>query len=453
MSYSIQCMINKSAYIKLKKQMGAGPDDFMISGPVSFHIYSLPTINKKIYLFGDEHYEAKNECSYGLNQCDKHPNCYTIKSFITSIINQNVKNNLKNLIKKYIDIFVEYGYKNISQSDNFPEEFIRDLNLSEDQNKYLHELLYGNALSPFSPLGTFIDMNRKCFLFHTECAIYTRFHRSDYRRHLSFYDYYMKLSNINRILTVYDYAIKLGSPVRSIANIKIKTYIAKSNINVNNNLYGIINRLNDKLGIKDMQSVDVTKYKKSDMIGDISWGESVSQVLNGAFQDFIDDEAPKISKQIHSKISGIPSDAFDVFQQKQVTKLYDHFIDAIIAIQDINKIDFDKMVDDEYIIDMIQRMKKSIHKINIFLLDFIVIIMDLYTLGRIFRSFKDGTQPENIIIFAGDEHIDTYVSFIEDIFHVKPFFSQRNFGTTNDKTVQCITVRGHTIKSIIDFDI
>jgi hypothetical protein len=32
-------------------------------------------------------------------------------------------------------------------------------------------------------------------------------------------------------------------------------------------------------------------------------------------------------------------------------------------------------------------------------------IMDIYMLARMFKIFKDGTTPENIIVYAGAEHV------------------------------------------------
>ncbi len=41
--------------------------------------------------------------------------------------------------------------------------------------------------------------------------------------------------------------------------------------------------------------------------------------------------------------------------------------------------------------------------------------MDLYLMARVFRVFADGTQPENVIIYAGQGHTDRYVEFLEKI--------------------------------------
>lgn len=40
-------------------------------------------------------------------------------------------------------------------------------------------------------------------------------------------------------------------------------------------------------------------------------------------------------------------------------------------------------------------------------------IMDSYMLGRVFRKFQDGTEPENIIIAAGNAHVQRYKDFLK----------------------------------------
>ena len=41
--------------------------------------------------------------------------------------------------------------------------------------------------------------------------------------------------------------------------------------------------------------------------------------------------------------------------------------------------------------------------------------MDLYTMGRVFRSSKPSNTPQWIIIYAGADHIDNYASFLNYI--------------------------------------
>lgn len=49
------------------------------------------------------------------------------------------------------------------------------------------------------------------------------------------------------------------------------------------------------------------------------------------------------------------------------------------------------------------------------LLDMTSTYMDLYLMARVFRVFADGTQPENVIIYAGQWHVDRYVELLEKI--------------------------------------
>lgn len=45
-----------------------------------------------------------------------------------------------------------------------------------------------------------------------------------------------------------------------------------------------------------------------------------------------------------------------------------------------------------------------------FVLEATLLEMDMYALGRMLRSFKDGTRPERIVVYAGDHHIRNYES-------------------------------------------
>lgn len=48
-----------------------------------------------------------------------------------------------------------------------------------------------------------------------------------------------------------------------------------------------------------------------------------------------------------------------------------------------------------------------------FVLEATLLEMDMYALGRMFRSFKDGAKPERIVVYAGDHHIRNYESCIK----------------------------------------
>ena len=71
-----------------------------------------------------------------------------------------------------------------------------------------------------------------------------------------------------------------------------------------------------------------------------------------------------------------------------------------------------KFLDDYF--EMIRN--RASHTININFLDIFTIIMDIYTLARMFRTFNIGNKnmpvsPKNIIIYVGDYHADIYNDF------------------------------------------
>lgn len=81
------------------------------------------------------------------------------------------------------------------------------------------------------------------------------------------------------------------------------------------------------------------------------------------------------------------------------------------------------------------------------------IMMDTYTLGRMFRKFSDETSPENIIGFFGDHHTTSYLSFIKELDGTISIFEQNATISPDTKTQnQCITIDLDSDK-ILNFDI
>ena len=71
-------------------------------------------------------------------------------------------------------------------------------------------------------------------------------------------------------------------------------------------------------------------------------------------------------------------------------------------------------------------------------MDIAALIMDIYTLARMFRQFKKGDPIENIILYAGGLHSATYCKFIETVLKQKPTVSIGKIFYKHD--VNCIKV-------------
>lgn len=90
---------------------------------------------------------------------------------------------------------------------------------------------------------------------------------------------------------------------------------------------------------------------------------------------------------------------------------------------------------------------KKLEKFEQRLADLHTSLMDMYTIGRIFRVYKDGSQnSENIIIFAGDFHSNVYREFLTKI-GFKTI--NKTFSEKEGKDFQCINVSRFSKNSML----
>jgi len=66
------------------------------------------------------------------------------------------------------------------------------------------------------------------------------------------------------------------------------------------------------------------------------------------------------------------------------------------------------------------------------------VLMDAYTIGRIFRSFEDGS-PKNIIIYVGEWHIDNIKNMLNQI---KAIHINNSTSNKIGEDFQCLTIKG-----------
>jgi len=75
-----------------------------------------------------------------------------------------------------------------------------------------------------------------------------------------------------------------------------------------------------------------------------------------------------------------------------------------------------------------------------FFLDPAMVFMDVYLIGRIFRQFKDGTECNNCIIYAGNNHCENYEKILLDFGFAKVFETHAK-DQGSDK-FQCLDLTG-----------
>jgi len=76
-------------------------------------------------------------------------------------------------------------------------------------------------------------------------------------------------------------------------------------------------------------------------------------------------------------------------------------------------------------------------RIEEILVDIPTFLMDIYTIGRMMRTFADGSSPKYIIEYAGDAHIENISSFLEDLGFVK---IEESVSQEEYKNFQCLDI-------------
>jgi hypothetical protein len=153
--------------------------------------------------------------------------------------------------------------------------------------------------------------------------------------------------------------------------------------------------------------------------------KSIDEIFNILYRLYKKDlffdynEAVNLAK-INKQIKNIKDDNVRLLLDKKLNKLRIEFNEVQNIIDFINKTFFDfnnekfllKLKEDENIHFELQN---KFSEFNGFLLNFEIHLMDLYLLGRIFRSFKGGSDPKFIIIYTGGTHSDNYNKFFGEI--------------------------------------
>lgn len=76
------------------------------------------------------------------------------------------------------------------------------------------------------------------------------------------------------------------------------------------------------------------------------------------------------------------------------------------------------------------------------------LLMDAYTLARMFRKFPNGKHVPStqIVVYAGDAHIQTYVDFFSKVLGINPDFRQR-YGGMAQSPIRCIKAKNQPLSN------
>ena len=451
-----------------------GVTPFYISGPVSFHIIKIPkdvlNVDKDviIYLFGDVHVDNKRICEGSYEKCKQIDDCFSVNDYIEKMIDANIKQNEINRTENYIDLFLEAitPYPSRKGTDKFkydaylekyygsiggpfgtmePEIFRRIVTYMSDQmGKYDPVVMkmasiYKNKVPNNTPLSNEIadatvklfdadsDAEHKkiyakaeklvaaerasepsqlikltenydnCIFNKINCPRFTRIHAVDFRHDTIIIPYYDMVKTLYQIFithkSLYDEKYDLKKSTMFIKKIFLPNNDPKQVMNI----YKIFDKL-DKLFKPD---------------------ENIS-IIN-VFDNIIDKEGAKLNKQLENMTPKLYIH-LSHFKNFYLNKLKENYRITVANIKYINKLleddnnEFFKLFVngkfDYKIINEYNTVKTKLLQISTTLLYLGAIIMDLYTLGRMFRKFKDCTYPRKIIIYAGNAHIKKYLNFI-----------------------------------------
>lgn len=425
------------------KQRGGGY--FKISGPVSYYIYKIPATDrmkeKRIYLLGDVHTTGwKNACLIENEVCDAQKDCYMIITFINELVNNNIKKNIDTSNNKYIDIFLEIAYKRDTSNRKRINNYIKLLTIEDEKIKLNFNIPTYNIR--MIPLMSVIYNNLKCAKLG-KCPPYVRFHRMDYRGGLEIFKLLDDIMMIYALIITHRYIVR-NKPEKKEASIKLlKKHIDKESEEkiILSKIIGSLIEIFELGAIMQKSIQELKDFVKADMANKYDWSR---QELKKIYNKIMSNEE-RIMRQIDNIV--IDKQLLIYLQEEMLNDdmLQKDYYNYIWTLHELKYI-----VDTSYTETIIfnDTVLNNIMNIKLFVTMFGNIFMDIYTLGRMFRKFKDGTEPENIVIYAGDKHIRNYSQFIEAKLGVISIFKQPK---TKEES-KCIIVSKEE-EEIMNFDI
>jgi hypothetical protein len=401
-----------------------------ISGPISF--ISFDDNGRKIYLFGDEHFDKKGNCETDYKnvkisclQVDKHNSkkkvCYDFVYFLEKLFNINEKS------KEYIDFYLETPF----------------------QKRYMRQEKTGDV----DYITSIEKVFKKCFLRNkSKCKFKkTRFHYIDFR-----IKNVKTVSSITYILVNFIQTIK--KQINHFKDDKKKIKIIKNKIR----FYDILAKrlYQKKINQKLLQSYFEDNFRETmnKIFKQVTRGLNQKKYkryliyVKKVFKQASNYYKIRNKKKVHlikSQLDALRKEGVQ-FKNHEMADLIEEFVKKNYN----NKVDL--VLFQSYFKDYIVQLNKYIKnknideydeynkKINQFLMGSIIEmdahIFDAYLLGRLFRTFKYTKRKKHIpsktiVIYAGNYHIQNYVNFFVDVLGMKPEIMT---GPINKELKRCI---------------
>jgi hypothetical protein len=359
-----------------------------ISGPITWTGFEFG--NKAIHLFGDRHFSRDFNCEqYNGSQCsnaeDYYPNsdCMTIDGLIKAIFETSDKKGF------YVDFFMEspYGTKKIEPRKSTEAD---DIGYFENVYNYNIERIKsgnGNPKTKFHPIDIRSDWTI-CDTQTKECKriivdLFTKISvmllqtkdKSDSTKKKFGNDILDLLQK--GLLDYYkadNYILYLKNLIKNLSNWNKKTYFHRSFLSHLKNLLKHLNAygIGGKSGNTNFQSIKMLESLNKKQM--TFKGVNLSEYI----QDFFESEKNDFLRNAQNK-------------------------------EDINLI---------------------------FLLDIGAALMDISTLTKIIKRLEKVDEPQVLIVFAGNDHIKSYVKFFTEVIGLKPL--PGSVSQSNKKHMRCL---------------
>ena len=407
----------KSKYLNVKSQQAGG---LKLSGPISFYSYKI--LDKEIILLGDSHQSWNNMCNGVSNpnikdlylkiiaSCREQDDCYYIINYIDKIAKES---------GNPVHFFYESEYH---------AELDQKISLQKIRKKIIKK-------GPSGPLDHVRFIYGKCLRNDVLCYNNTIAHQADYRSKIELDALYSEISDILKEFDKFGTKIYTFPP--ALYNFIIGQYpiIAKKIVA---SMYPFVSFTNTEalLKLNDDQLVEVMYNIIINII------QKDRKVLVPLIDDIGTEIKEKYYGFIKMQLSKNLTDQFRKFllALSMVAQGIDSFI---IEFTNFKKIYDPQTPFSPRVRKSVADIGKNIDDIDVFLLNFNTIFMDIYILAKLFSK---SSNVQNAIIYAGQAHIENYIKFLETnsatpLQSVEPTKIDGIYNYDSDTNNRCLTIK------------
>ncbi len=396
------------------------PGNAKISGPCA--AYSLTHEGKKYYFFSDIHYSNANNCP---EPCEKMTNCFSLITLLTDILNRAESQD------QWVDFYLEIPFlaKSIHKASPYWKNF--------STTELLYRIYYNFW---------------ECFVKWSCSFSTTRFHYMDVRK-----IFRMTKDNITSAMTTYEKYLQ-GRIQKAVNKLEIMTknkiwercsYIEDTNYLIQM-VYGTF--LNQKLFLLYLESdnyITDTQNLTDIMLTDHKFSaDNIIEIREHLYpSELIVYRNSKTMYRIRAQLYELSKENSDLAEKIKNFCIYEYNkrLNNAVIIRNWEQI-MDLYWQKNLNIDLIGIYTREIY---LQIIDTNAILMDAYTLARMFRNFKPRNSTRCIVV-AGIDHILTYLTFFYQTFGNKIIeYNPNTVASENgsvDDVIRCVEI------NLDDFD-